>query len=78
MELLVRLVGRLKEYWSGGTSVQLPDDTTVSGVLKHLNIPEEEAGMVAINDESIPRKDRDTVKVVAGDSMTILPMVHGG
>ncbi|MBO68474.1 MAG: hypothetical protein CL398_09200 [Acidiferrobacteraceae bacterium] len=78
MDLKIKLVGRLKEYWNDGSSVEVTEGATVLDVLKQLNIPDEEAGMVAINDESVPRKERGIVKVVPGDSMTILPMVHGG
>jgi thiamine biosynthesis protein ThiS len=78
MKIEIKLVGRLKEYRESNEAVEISEGATVIEVLAIIGVPEDEAGMVALNGTAIARKDRATHRVEDGDSMTILAPVHGG
>lgn len=78
MEIQVKLVGRLREYRDSKEPLEVPDGVSVEQLVCLLKIPTEEAGMVAINDDAIPRKDRATTMLNDGDSVIMLAPVHGG
>ncbi len=78
MNIEIRLVGRLKEYRDSQDPLEVSDGATITDVLAVIGIPEDEAGMVAINGTSVSRKDRPSRVLEGGDSMTVLAPVHGG
>ena len=78
MKIEVKLVGRLREYRDSKEPLEVPDGTSVESVVQLLTIPSDEAGMVAVNDNAIPRKDRATTILNDGDSITMIAPVHGG
>ena len=78
MNIEIRLVGRLKEYRDRQDPLEVSDGATITDVLAVIGIPEDEAGMVAVNGTSVSRKDRPSRVLEGGDSMTVLAPVHGG
>ena len=78
MNIEIRLVGRLKEYRDSQDPLEVSDGATITDVLAVIGIPEDEAGMVAVNGTSVSRKDRPSKVLESGDSMTVLAPVHGG
>ena len=78
MNIEIRLVGRLKEYRDSQDPLEVSDGATITDVLAVIGIPEDEAGMVAVNGTSVSRKDRSSRVLEGGDSMTVLAPVHGG
>lgn len=78
MQIQIKLVGRLSEYRDSKGPLEVPEETSVEELVQLLGIPTEEAGMVAVNDNAIPRTDRATTKINDGDSVVMLAPVHGG
>jgi sulfur carrier protein ThiS len=78
MNIELRLVGRLKEYRQSQEPLEVPAGVSVTQVLALIGMPDDEAGMVAVNGTSISRKDRPNQQLEEGDSMTVLAPVHGG
>ena len=78
MKVEIRLIGRLEEYWEKGKLLEIPDGASVTEVLAAISLPEDEAGMVALNGVSISRKNRASQTLTDGDSVTVIAPVHGG
>tara|TARA_B100000029_G_C17565788_1_gene954985 strand:- start:1081 stop:1317 length:237 start_codon:yes stop_codon:yes gene_type:complete len=78
MKIEVKLVGRLREYRDSKEPLEITDGVSVEHLVQLLKIPAEEAGMVAVNDNAIPKKDRATTMLNDGDSITMIAPVHGG
>ena len=78
MKIEVKLVGRLREYRDSKEPLEITDGVSVEHLVQLLKIPSEEAGMVAVNDNAIPKKDRATTMLNDGDSITMIAPVHGG
>ena len=60
-----------------GKPVELPDGSTVAGLLLHLGI---EGPKVAVerNEDVVPRRTWDTTKLSDGDQIEIVTFVGGG
>ena len=78
MKIRVKLVGRLREYRDDKDPLEVADGASVEDLIQLLRIPTDEAGMVAVNDNAIPRKNRATTIISDGDSVVMLAPVHGG
>ncbi|NLM44995.1 MAG: MoaD/ThiS family protein [Clostridiales bacterium] len=74
MRVKVRLFATLRENRDKEMIIELPDGATLSDIIKHLNIPKEQATLLLINgkfaklDEAL--EDNDTV--------SIFPPIGGG
>ena len=78
MKIEVKLVGRLREYRDCKEPLEITDGVSGEHLVQLLKIPSEEAGMVAVNDNAIPKKDRATTMLNDGASITMIAPVHGG
>jgi sulfur carrier protein ThiS len=56
------------------TELELPEGATPADVLKLMNIPEDEAGMTAVNGKAVSR----TQPLAEGDKVKVFPVVIGG
>ena len=78
MKIDIRLIGRLEEYWNTDEPLEIDEGATVNEALAALGIPEEDAGMIALNGSSVAKKTRNSQRLTEGDSITIMAPVHGG
>ena len=60
-----------------GTSRDVPDDLTVTGLVGHLGLADGPVA-VEINREIVPRAEHPTRRVAAGDAIEIVHFVGGG
>jgi sulfur carrier protein len=60
-----------------GRAMQVPDGTTVRGLLDRMNT---DAGRVAVerNQDVVPRKTWENVRLTEGDAVEIVTFVGGG
>ena len=75
----VKLFATLRQYRPGlglgeAFSVDLPDGTTVQGLLRHLDLPEDQVKVVFVN---ALFREMDHV-LVDGDALGVFPAVGGG
>ena len=62
-----------------GEELEVPEDTTISGLIKSLNIRVREVGFaVAVNEEVVPKSKYESRKLSEGDRVEIVHLVGGG
>jgi molybdopterin converting factor small subunit len=59
-------------------SVEVPDGTTVQGVIDRFNVPGERAHLVVCNGVIVHRANRDQRQLDDGDVVALWPPVAGG
>lgn len=75
MLIKLKLLGSLRDRLPPGGELELPDDTTVQGLLRALDIPEKRVQVVSVNNQI--EHDRQRC-LNAGDKVAIMPAVVGG
>ena len=60
-----------------GTSRDVPDDLTVTGLVAHLGLADGPVA-VEVNREIVPRAEHPMRRVAAGDAIEIVHFVGGG
>ncbi len=77
MQVTVDLQAYLEQYSPDGKSVfecQLPDGATVQALVRQLDVPEEMASVIVLNDGSADLTDA----LHEGDRVTLIPPLAGG
>lgn len=77
MQVKVELQAYLEQYSPSGESVfdyTLPDGATVQTLVSQLNVPEEMASVIVLNDRSADFGD----PLQDGDRVTLIPPLAGG
>ncbi len=77
IQVKVELQAYLEQYSPNGATVfdlSLPDGATVDRLIRRLNIPEELASVIIVNDENA---EPDHV-LAEGDKVTLIPPLAGG
>lgn len=83
MIIALKMSGLLTRYLpadakDGRADIELPEGTTVAGLLRQLGIPGEGSYLIVVNDSTIPRDKRDGHVLSAGDAVAIVPPLRGG
>ncbi|MDE0309472.1 MAG: sulfur carrier protein ThiS [Acidiferrobacterales bacterium] len=83
MQLTVKLVGTFARYLptpSQGNMVEIEvdDGTTAAQLAGILGLPETQPFMVSVNDEIVPKSDRESKVLQSTDSIKIIPPLKGG
>lgn len=58
--------------------IDVPDGATALDVLEQLGFPAGDAYLMVLNDAILPRADRETRELQAGDTLSILMPLKGG
>jgi len=58
--------------------VDVPDGTTLAGLLERLDVAAAELYLALVNDEAIRQSDQATRVLRAGDRVTVFPPIKGG
>jgi len=77
MQVTVELQAYLAQYAPGGEAVfqlDLPDGATVQTLVRQLNVPEELASVIVLNERSGDFEDA----LHEGDRVTLIPPLSGG
>ncbi len=77
MQVTVELQAYLEQYSPNGRSVfeyTLPEGATVQTLLRQLNVPEEMASVIVVNERSADFDD----PLHEGDRVTLIPPLAGG
>ncbi len=77
MKVTVELQAYLKQYSPHGQAVferTLPDGATVQTLVRELNVPEEMASVIVLNDRNADFDD----PLSEGDRVTLIPPLAGG
>jgi sulfur carrier protein len=62
-----------------GEELEVPEGTTISELIKSLNIQVREVGFaVAVNEEVVPKSKYESHKLSEGDRVEIVHLVGGG
>jgi sulfur carrier protein len=62
-----------------GEELEVPEDVTLSELIKSLNIQVREVGFaVAVNEEVVPKSKYESHKLSDGDRVEIVHLVGGG
>jgi len=62
-----------------GEELEVPEGTTISELIKSLNIQVREVGFaVAVNEEVVPKSKYESRKLSEGDRVEIVHLVGGG
>ena len=62
-----------------GEELEVPEDITISGLIKSLNIRVREMGFaVAVNEEVVPKSKYESYKLSEEDRVEIVHLVGGG
>jgi sulfur carrier protein len=62
-----------------GEELEVPEGTTISELIKSLNIQVREVGFaVAVNEEVVPKSKYEGYKLSEGDRVEIVHLVGGG
>lgn len=83
MKITVKTAGLLGKHLPPGHSaneaeIDVPDEITPEGVIKHLGMPIEANYLVALNGAVVPKSDRNTRKLTENDKLSIMPPLKGG
>jgi len=83
MIITVKTAGSLGRYLPEGSSgnqaeVEVPEDTSPTDVIDQLGFPAEASYMVILNGKSVPKAERATARLAAGDKLAIMPPLKGG
>ena len=77
MQVTVELQAYLEQYSPSGEAVfpyTLPEGATVQTLVRQLNVPEELAGVIVLNERSGDFED----PLHEGDRVTLIPPIAGG
>lgn len=74
MILFVKLYATLQQNRKDSYELDLQTESTVRDVLKTLNIPEEDIGVIMVNNRSGTFKQQ----LFDGDRITLIPPIDGG
>jgi sulfur carrier protein len=74
MQIEVRLFASLRDGRFRRQTMEFPDETLVTDVLRHLAIPTEEVAVQLLNGERAP----DDQPLKSGDVLALFPAVAGG
>ncbi len=75
MKIRLKLMGNLRAKLADGNTLDVPDGTTIDGVLKKLDIPSNHVHLVMVNDRH--ELDR-TYALTLDDELMVMPPVGGG
>ena len=83
MRITVKLYATLSEYLPPGAQrnvagLDVAAGSTVSGVIKTLNLPAERVHLVLVNGVYVPPEDRPGTVLQEGAALAIWPPVAGG
>jgi len=62
----------------GNAVLDLPDSTSVVGLMEHLNLSKLESYMVLVNGDTVPPSEHGTFVFSDGDEAAIFPPMEGG
>ena len=74
MEITVKLFANFRIGRFAANSKRLPGATTVSDIVRQLRIPEEQIGIVMLNNRHAPLSQ----ELHDGDTLALFPLVGGG
>jgi sulfur carrier protein len=67
------------KIYLNGEELEVPEGTTISELIKSLNIQVREVGFaVAVNEEVVPKSKYESYKLSEGDRVEIVHLVGGG
>lgn len=81
MQLVLKMSGLAARRVPGsakGTRLDVPDGTTVSGLMEQIGLPASERFLVIVNDSTVARDKRQTLVLSDGDRVSIVPPLKGG
>jgi thiamine biosynthesis protein ThiS len=81
MNVTVKMSGMIAKMVPGsaeGIQVKLLDGATVSSLMTRLGLPGNETYLVIVNDSTVPKDRRGTLKLSDGDRIAIVPPLKGG
>ncbi len=83
MIITVKTAGSLGRYLPEGGSgneaeVEVPEGATPSEVMSQLGFPAEASYLTILNGKSVPKADRASTRLTAGDKLAIMPPLKGG
>jgi len=83
MRVVFKLFATLTDYLPPerrGNCVELdvPDGTTVAGLIARYRVPEKSAHLVLVNGVFVPPADRPSRQLAEGDELAVWPPVAGG
>ena len=83
MQLTVKLVGTFAKFLPNGSQgntvdLEVEPGTTAAQLVGLLGLPEQKPFMVSVNDELVPKSDRESKVLESTDSIKIIPPLKGG
>ncbi len=82
MRISVRTAGLLGRYLPPGSAnqaaIDVAEGATALDVIAQLGMPTAASYLVTLNGQSLPRADRETRALTAGDDLAIMPPLKGG
>lgn len=83
MQLTVKLVGTFAKYLPSPNQgnlvdVEVDSGTTAAQLVSILGLPEQQPFIVSVNDDIVPKSDRDSKVLKSTDSIKIIPPLKGG
>ena len=83
MKITVKTAGTLGKYLPAGSAgnladVDVPDDATPATVMAQLGFPLENSYLVILNGATVPKAERPTRRLTAGDKLSVMPPLKGG
>ena len=81
MKVTVKMSGLIAKYVPGsadGVEMSLLDGATISSLMTRLGLPGNENYLVIVNDSTVPKEKRTTLKLSDGERVAIVPPLKGG
>jgi sulfur carrier protein ThiS len=83
MQITLKLYATLSEYLPPGAvrnvvTLNVPEDTTVDGVIEQLRLPRRLVHLVLVNGTYVTPEERTSMRFRENDALAIWPPVAGG